>query len=390
MRRTVLTLFVALLAGCGSSDHADESPTPDPSAATAGAAAPEAAPTVPKAAIPAPPPDGYVESKLLLGADPAIEEKNPDADPEEIFGCTTRKHRVRVTVRGDESTYQAWNKGQTWSEKPALTLVGAARTTRAEDCDAGAWIFRNQGVTYEVRRGGCDRDDSPPPGPWTGKLIVTKGDDVLSQGDCGPSGSMSRGGWTMDWRPGHMVATEDGKEPLVIYSDKEMKDGAVTSREDNTLLSSVGPYISWAVESFSEGGSQSSYEAVWKTIDVTDPDNPIDLRQLFGDEVMFEALKKDPFILAAATEKNAADLDTLLGSLDGGCNADMGPKMLERFAFHHLADKVVGVVVGMGHGCASHRGNFTIIPLELEAPPRLLQELQFAHQVGSMMNSLAP
>ena len=33
----------------------------------------------------------------------------------------------------------------------------------------------------------------------------------------------------MDWRPGHMVATEDGKEPLVIYSDKENKDGAVTS-----------------------------------------------------------------------------------------------------------------------------------------------------------------
>ena len=137
---------------------------------------------MPKAAIP-PRPRTATSTRSSCWADPAIEDKNPDADPEEIFGCTTRKHgsgdrpRWRVHLPG-------FNKGQTWSEKPALTLVGAARTTRAEDCDAGAGSsvtrvspMRCVGVVATGRLTAS--------GSLTGKLIVTKGDDVLSQGDCG-------------------------------------------------------------------------------------------------------------------------------------------------------------------------------------------------------------
>ena len=313
-------------------------------------------------------------------------------DPDYLFGCTTRRHRVRLEVDGGIAKYSSWDAAQEWDETPSLSLTGATESVVADDCRATSWTFTNEGITYEVRVGGCDRPDSPPPGPWTGKLVVKKGTKVLSQRDCGPSGSMTREGWSIVWRPGFAKATRESTgKAMVLYSDKEetFADGSM-SREEHTLLSIVGPYVSFAVDYYAEGGAHPSYGMIWKVIDISQPENPLDLRELFGEQAVFEALKSAPAILAATTEKNPRDLDTLLGSLDGGCSTDMGPRMLLRFAFHHVSNHEASVAVGIGHGCETERGNFTIVPLTLAAPERLSLELQFASQAGSLMQMLAP
>lgn len=313
-------------------------------------------------------------------------------DPDYLFGCTTRKHRVRLEVDEGIAKYSSWNAAQEWEEPPSLTLTGATEAVVADDCGATSWTFANEGTSYEVRVGGCDRLDSPPPGRWTGKLLVKEGDKVLSQRDCGPSGSMTRQGWTIAWRPGFAKASRgDTGKTLVLYSDKEetFPDGGL-SREEHTLLSVVGPYVSFAIESYTEGGAHPSYGVVWKVVDISQPQNPLSLQQLFGDQAIFEVLMNAPIIRAAATEKNPRDLETLLGSLDGGCAADMGPRMLERFAFHHVANHEVSVAIGIGHGCEAERGNFTIVPITLTAPEQLSLELQFANQANSLMQMMAP
>ncbi|MCO4772775.1 MAG: hypothetical protein KDA24_22275 [Deltaproteobacteria bacterium] len=396
MRRIVLLVLLVLLAliavRCGSSSKES---TPSKDAEQAVGAPP--APVVPKEGVadvapPPPAPVEVVESRLVLGAENLFDLKDPEEDPQEIFGCTTRRHRVRVALKDEVSSYQAWDASQDWNDTPKLTLLDAARTTRADDCNADAWIFSNDGVSYEVRKGGCDREDSPPPGPWTGKLIVKQGDKVLSQRDCGASGSMTRSGWTIAWRPGHLSAKSDKGDDIVVFSDKEETNaaGEVISSESHTLLSVVGPYISYAVEWYAEGGAHPSYGIVWKVVDISQPGTPLDLRELFGSELLYEVLKEDPAIMAASQDKTAPDLESLLASLDGGCDMDMGPQMLQRFAFHHLADKIVGVAVGMSHGCEANRGAFSILPMQLPVPERLGQEIAFANEAGAMMQMLAP
>jgi hypothetical protein len=290
-------LLAVLLAACGTSDP---KPAAEPSSVATAAAA--AAP--PPASEPTPSAEELKQA--LAEAELTMPTPSPD-EPEYIFGCTTRAHRARVSVKDGVATYEGRKASQAWETEPELTLVGATERTASEDCDARSWTFANEGHTYEVRDGGCDRADSPPPGPWTGKLVIKKGDKVVASDDCGPSGGIARQGWTMRWRPGYMEAQKDGEAPVVIYSDRaERGPGGTVSEEQQTLLSVVGPYISYATQYHATGGAHPSYGVTWTVVDVSMPGRPLDLRELFGAEAVFEQLKRDPAIVAASSRRSTA------------------------------------------------------------------------------------
>jgi|GEM_PF-6907596 len=382
MSRLTLLFASALLVSCGP-----PAPAPTPSATPA---SPVAAPA-PEPATPAEP----SLAEQLKDAELTLPDSTPPPgyhEPEYLFGCTTRKHRVQVAIDEGVSSYKGWKASQTWDETPQLVLGDAVESVVADDCNAKALTFTNEGYSYEVRDGGCDRNDSPPPGPWTGKLIVRKGDTVISQDDCGPSGSMSRQGWTIGWRPGYADAVrEDTKARTVIYQDtEERKDGEVVASEMHTLLSVVGPYISYAVEYYGEGGAHPTYGVLWKVVDISMPGRSLDLRELFGEAEVLQAMLESPPVMAAAKEKQPMDVASLIESMDGGCTADFGPRMLERFAFHHTANMEVFVAVGVSHGCEAERGTFTILPLQLTMQGPLVTEVAFANEAGAMMQVLAP
>jgi len=314
-----------------------------------------------------------------------------DAEPDVRFGCTTRNHRVRVEIKDDVAKLEVRDVAGTWGDEPTkvMTRQGMPEQTVADDCEAKQYIFQDGDTTWEVRDGGCDRPDSPPPGPWTGKLIIREEGKKPSFDDCGQSGALTRQGFTITWRPGHAEAARDDGLLVPLYSDTNTKEGEVVTSTLHTLLSIVGPYVSFAVETYRQG-AEPPYELWWEVIDITQPDNPPDLRELFDNDLILQAIKQDRKLDEFGADAEAATLDAFLGRLDGGCEADTGPEMMKRFAFHNIAENTAFVALGVGAGCKSKAGSFRMVPMTLQMPDQLALEAAFASQASTLMSSLAP
>ncbi len=314
-----------------------------------------------------------------------------DAEPDYRFGCTTRSHRVKLEIKDDEARFAIRPAASSWADEPekVITVTGLPEQTVAEDCDARQFVIPDGDVAWELRDGGCDRPDSPPPGPWSGKLIIRKKGEKPSFDDCGQSGSLTRQGFTISWRPGHAEAARDDGLAIPLYSDTNTTEGEVVTSTLHTLLSIVGPYVSFAVETYRQG-AEPPYELWWEVIDITQPDNPPDLRELFPNELILEAIKLDRKLDPFGADQEAATLDDFLAALDGGCEADTGPDMMKRFAFHNIAENTAFVALGVGAGCKSKAGSFRMVPLTLAMPEQLALEAAFAAQAGTLMSTLAP
>lgn len=136
----------------------------------------------------------------------------------------------------------------------------------------------------------------------------------------------------------------------------------------HTLLSSFGPYVSYRTEWYYEGGAHPSYGTAYRAVVVGDTLTAADLRQLFSEEALYEALRRTPLAhdLAPAATTLGALLDALAERYE--CEMDVGGFYSSFFVREATADSAA-VVVGLTHGCEVARGTFTTIPLRLPIPP---------------------
>jgi hypothetical protein len=320
---------------------------------------------------------------------PADEPPPASARADAGFVCHTTKHRVQVDASQTEVRYRSWKAGAPADAAPDLEIGGGSSSTEGSGaCRLVTWTFASGGATFEVQQGGCgDPDDTaeaaPGDGTWTGRLRVMRGDAILSNRRCGataaaPSaqvpptvrattegdhGTSRYGSWRIEWGPGRATATGDQGVRVVLYKDSEETDGDFHTKLTHRILSVVGPYVSYAVEFYTDGGAHPTYGTIWKVADVRDPGREVDLRELVGAAPIHRAMKADKKLQRALRGGNPADLTALLATLDGGCTMALGPTMTKAFAFHHLVGDQVAVRLGIGHGCEVERGTFTEIEL---------------------------
>lgn len=139
------------------------------------------------------------------------------------------------------------------------------------------------------------------------------------------------------------------------------------------MLSIVGPYISFEVSYYAEGGAHPSYGTFYKVINIINGKR-VSLKQLFSKKVLFKTLIADSVIKKAlsATPRN---LDELFKNADGGCEMFIHESILSSFAFHHIKNNKVAVRIGISHGCEINRGDFTQIGIYLPIPKNLIHIL---------------
>ncbi len=212
-------------------------------------------------------------------------------------------------------------------------------------------------------------------------------------------------GWDIVWNGDFATATlvETGRE-IELYRDEKVETETEFYERNATMLSVVGPIVSWTQNWYSEGGAHPSYGTVYRTLDLSkiDPHAPAsgraarpeaNLAALFGEKPVFRALLRDPAVRAALdgefTGKKALEpktLDELLDSADGGCQSRMGNALVTDFGFsYRLAGRIAVVQIGLSHGCEVNRGAFTLLtPLYFPIPEALAEDFERAVRSGAL------
>jgi uncharacterized protein YecT (DUF1311 family) len=212
-------------------------------------------------------------------------------------------------------------------------------------------------------------------------------------------------GWDIVWNDVFATAThvESGGE-IELYRDESSDTDGDRYKNDYTMLSVVGPVVSWSFDWYGEGGAHPTYGTLYRAFDLSkiDPEAPVlsisrklvaNLADLFGEKSVFRELMLDPVVQAALngefTGKKAPEpktLDELLDSADGGCQSRMGDALVTDFGFSYRLDGRIAVVqIGLSHGCEVNRGAFTLLtPLYFPIPEALAEDFERAVRSGAL------
>lgn len=155
---------------------------------------------------------------------------------------------------------------------------------------------------------------------------------------------------------------------------------------DYTLLSIVGPYISFLVSYSGSGGVHpiagnfySNYNLISKsTIKITD---------IFPSDEVFSELLKDSLIFTNLKGYKPKDIPDLILHLEGECDIDFS-SLLENFAIKEISTNEVVVEFGLGHGCEVMKGNITFFNVKLEIPENKKTMFDEAKQNQTYINKL--
>ncbi len=165
----------------------------------------------------------------------------------------------------------------------------------------------------------------------------------------------------------------------------EIPEGETTSY---SMLSIVGPVVSYSTEWYAEGGAHPSYGTTFQAIDIG-TGKPVSLLSYFSEEEILHAFLADSILRKTLQENRIVhSLKDFFASADGGCEMYISEDMLSHFAFHHTKNNQVAVRIGLSHGCEVNRGNFTQIGFYLKIPSALVQPLREAQKSRTMMGSL--
>ncbi len=307
---------------------------------------------------------------------PAPVEAAPAPAEGRTYTCHTVRHRIEVAAAGDgAATYRTWSAGADAGTQPELALDdGSLRVEGSGPCRKSVWTFATDDARYVLEQGGCgDPDDTAEPAPGggegTGRLQVFRGEELLSNRRCGAvaapapaaapaptyaavegaTGTSRYDVWTISW--------DETKARAVGSQGTSVRIFEPTPGVTNRVLSVVGPYVS--VEREADGVK------AWSVTDVRAAGEAVDLRDVFSDAAIYNALRMDKRLDRALRGKEAADLVGFLAALDGGCTMSLSPEMTRAFAFHGLEGNVVTVRIGVPHGCEIERGTFTEFDLRL-------------------------
>jgi hypothetical protein len=151
----------------------------------------------------------------------------------------------------------------------------------------------------------------------------------------------------------------------VLFEDETVEDS-----EEGTfhrLLSRFGPYVSYSVEWYYEGGAHPSYGKAYHAVTVSAALEDADLRTLFSEDALYEAMQQTPLVRETPLEH--ASLDELLDGLAATYACEMSfDGFYSSFFVKTVRAGVAEVIVGLTHGCEVARGAFTTFTLMLDVP----------------------
>jgi hypothetical protein len=133
--------------------------------------------------------------------------------------------------------------------------------------------------------------------------------------------------------------------------------------EQYRIISIVGSLLSYEYSFNMTGGAHPTGGAWYRTININTSDE-VSLYYLFSGESILNALRKDSVIRKYAATTNYEDLDTLIGSLEGGCEVNFRDIFIS-FAITSIANDVVNIEFGLTHGCEVDYGRLTTIDIAL-------------------------
>ena len=146
------------------------------------------------------------------------------------------------------------------------------------------------------------------------------------------------------------------------------EDEIVEDSEEGTfhqLLSCFGPYVSYSMEWYYEGGAHPSYGTTYNAVTVGETVEEADLRRLFSEEAIYAALQQTD--LVQQTPLAHSTLTELIDGLTTTYECEMSFEgFFSSFFVERVVDGAAEVVVGLTHGCEVQRGNFTTLMLKMD------------------------
>ena len=114
------------------------------------------------------------------------------------------------------------------------------------------------------------------------------------------------------------LSNDTATTTLYDLEETNNERGNIIEHRSGTVLSVVGPWLSYSTEWYSGGGAHPSYGSSWQVIDVVKGPAPIELNSLFPEAELLSALRQNPTIQQAIVGEPGPTLAELLASLDGG------------------------------------------------------------------------
>ena len=168
--------------------------------------------------------------------------------------------------------------------------------------------------------------------------------------------------------------------------DPEPGEGGVT--QSYTLLSLVGPIVSYTTDWYGEGGAHPSYGTSYSTYDLRSG-KPASLLDYYSADTLLQVFLKDTVLKKAVREPaKIKNLNQFFEEVEGGCEMYIDKDMLEHFAFHHVKGNNVAIRIGLSHGCEAMRGHFTEIGIYLPVPKALKDAMDRSVKLGHLMSNL--
>jgi hypothetical protein len=165
-----------------------------------------------------------------------------------------------------------------------------------------------------------------------------------------------------------------------LFSDINSSGQHYKSMENSSILSIVGPYISYSYEYYSEGGAHPSYGIGFTTYNIETKKN-FSLLDFFSEEELYKVLINNEFILNYVNPTNATNLRQLRGEFFMNVEAKYSLDFYS-FSFGEVKEDYVIINMGISHDAEVYRGNFEMISLQLTIPDQLKTILETSSKAG--------
>jgi hypothetical protein len=146
------------------------------------------------------------------------------------------------------------------------------------------------------------------------------------------------------------------------------------AKENSSILSIAGPYISYSYEYYYDGGAHPSYGVGYNTYNIETKKN-FSLLDFFSNEELFTELIKNEFILQYINPENTANLKQLTGDFFMNVEAQY---LLDfsSFSFGKINGSKVTINLGLSHDAEVYRGSFELLSFQLNIPEKLKEMLE--------------
>jgi hypothetical protein len=146
------------------------------------------------------------------------------------------------------------------------------------------------------------------------------------------------------------------------------------AKENSSILSITGPYISYRYEYYYDGGAHPSYGIDYNTYNIKTQEK-FSLLDFFSNEELYTELIKDEFILKYINTENVTNLKQLTGEFFMNVESQYSLDF-SSFSFGKINGSKITINVGLSHDSEVYRGSFELLSFQLNIPEKLKDMLK--------------